>query len=57
MECTNKTDASNNRDNWNHFKIIQKIPGKHTGKVQNKETTKKETATLDTAHIPQKVLM
>ena len=26
VECKNKHDTSNNEGNWNHFKIIQKIP-------------------------------
>ena len=26
VECENKHDTSNNGGNWNHFKIIQKIP-------------------------------
>jgi len=39
------SDTSNNRGNWNHFKIIQKIPEQHTGKAQNKGTTKKKSHT------------
>jgi hypothetical protein len=31
VECKNKSDASNNWGNWNHLKIIQKIPEQHTG--------------------------
>jgi hypothetical protein len=27
------------RANWNHLKIIQKIPEQRTGKAQNEETT------------------
>ena len=30
VERTNKRDTSNNRGNWNHLKIIQKIPQQHT---------------------------
>ena len=26
VECKNKSDANNNRGNWNHLKIIQIIP-------------------------------
>ena len=33
VECKNKCDTSNNRDNWNYFKVIQKLPELHTGKV------------------------
>jgi hypothetical protein len=29
----------NNTGNWNHLKIIQKIPEQHTGKVRNQGTT------------------
>ena len=32
-------DTSNKRSNWNHFKIIQKIPEQHTGKTRNQGTT------------------
>ena len=56
VECTNKSDISNNRGNWNHFKIIHKITEKYTEKAQNKGTTKQK-ATLDITHIPRKVLM
>jgi hypothetical protein len=34
----NRSDISNNRDNWNHFKIIQKIPEQPTGKVRYQRT-------------------
>jgi hypothetical protein len=33
VEYKKKCDTSNNRDNWNHFKIIQKIPEQHTEKT------------------------
>jgi hypothetical protein len=33
VECKNKSDTNNNRGNWNHVKIIQKIPEPHTGKA------------------------
>ena len=40
MECKkNKNDTSNKRRNWNHFKIIEKIPEQHNGKVRNQGTT------------------
>jgi hypothetical protein len=32
-------DISNNRGNWNHFKIIQKIPEQRTGKAQSQGAT------------------
>ena len=39
VEYKNKSDTSNNRDNWNHFKITKKIPEQHTGRAQNQGTT------------------
>jgi hypothetical protein len=39
VEYKNKCDTSNNRDNWNHFKIIEKIPEQRTGKARNQGTT------------------
>jgi len=47
--CEVKSDISNNRGNWNHFKIIQTVPQQHTEKARIKELQK--TATVDTAHI------
>jgi hypothetical protein len=41
VECKNNFD----RGNWNHFKIIQKIPEKHAFKKLE------ETVIVDTAHI------
>ena len=32
VEGENKGDTSNNRSDWDHFKIIQKIHKKHTRK-------------------------
>jgi hypothetical protein len=29
----NKGDTSNNRDDWDYFKVIQKIREQHTGKT------------------------
>jgi hypothetical protein len=39
VERKNKCDTSNNRGNWNHLKIIQKIPEQHIGKARNEVTT------------------
>jgi hypothetical protein len=39
VECKNKCDTNNNRGNWNHLKIIQKIPEQRTGKARNEVTT------------------
>jgi hypothetical protein len=39
VECKNKSDTTNNRGNWNHLKIIQKIPEQHNGKLQNQGAT------------------
>jgi hypothetical protein len=38
VECKNKGDASNNRSNWNHFKIHQKILEQRTGKARYQGT-------------------
>jgi hypothetical protein len=35
----NTNDTSNNRSNWNHFKILQKILEKRTGKARYQGTT------------------
>jgi hypothetical protein len=35
----NKSDNSSNRGNWNHLKLIQKIPQQHTCKARNQMTT------------------
>ena len=53
-ECKNKVDTSNNRRDWDHFKVIQKIREQHTRKHEVNEPQK--TAILGTAHILQKVL-
>ena len=37
----NKCDTSNNRNNWNHFKIIQKIPEQSTGNPLSQGATEK----------------
>jgi hypothetical protein len=54
VECKNKCDTSNNRSDWDYFKVIRKyvsnIPGNHEVKELQK------TATLGTAHILRKVL-
>jgi hypothetical protein len=39
VECKNKRDTNNNRGNYSHLKIIQKIPEPHTGKEQSQGTT------------------
>ena len=33
VECRNKGDTSNNRGDWDYFKVIQKIREQHTGKT------------------------
>jgi hypothetical protein len=38
VECKNKSDTSNNRGNWNHLKIIHKIPEQHTWNARNQGT-------------------
>jgi hypothetical protein len=39
VECKNKDDASNNRSDWNHFKILQKIFEQPTRKARYQGTT------------------
>jgi hypothetical protein len=39
VECKNKSDTSNNRGNWNHFKILKKILDQHTRKARYQGTT------------------
>jgi hypothetical protein len=39
VECKNKGDTSNNRGNWNHFKILQKILEQRTGTARYQGTT------------------
>jgi hypothetical protein len=46
--------ANNNRGKWNHFKIIEKIPGQHNGKARNEASTK--ATKLDTEHLFREVL-
>ena len=41
LERKHKSDISNNRGNWNHFIIIQKIPDQHNRKAWNQWTEKK----------------
>ena len=54
MEGKNKCDTSNNRSDWDDFKIIQKIHNNIPGNHEVKEL--KKTAILGTAHILRKVL-
>ena len=51
----NKGYTSNNRGNWDYFKIIQKIREQHTGKTLSQGTT--ENSHIGTANILRKVLM
>jgi len=54
MDGKNKGDTSNDRGDWNHFKIIQKIVSSIPGNHEVRELQK--TAILGTAHIFRKVL-
>ena len=38
-ECENKSGTSDNWDNWNHLRIIQKIPEQHTGTTRHQVAT------------------
>ena len=33
VECAYKSDTSNNKGDWNHFKITQTVPEQRTGKA------------------------
>jgi len=55
VECKNKGETSNNRVDWDYFKVIQKICEQIPGKHEVKELQK--TTILGTAHILRKVLM
>jgi len=55
VEPKNKSDTSKNRGDWNHFKIIHKIPEQRTGKQEIKEL--RQTAIFGAAHKLGKVLM
>jgi hypothetical protein len=51
-----RCDSSNNRGNWTHLRIIQKIPERHTRKAKNQVTTENSymghgTHTLKSADI------
>jgi hypothetical protein len=35
VECENKSDTSNNRGDWNHFKITKTTPKEHTRRARN----------------------
>ena len=39
MERKSKFDTSNSKGNWNHLRIIQKIPEQHSMKARNQGTT------------------
>jgi hypothetical protein len=56
VECKNKCDTSNNRGNWNHLKIIQKIPEQHTVKARSQGATENSyighcTRTLESTNV------
>jgi len=52
---TSRSDSSNKRGDWNHFKITQAIPEQHIRKARSLGTAK--TAILGTAHKLWEVLM
>ena len=51
----NESDTSNNKDNWDHLKIIWRIPEQHTEKVWSKGTT--EDIPTGTTHMLWKLLI
>jgi len=51
-----ESDINNNRGNWNHLKIIPKIPEQFTGKALNQGTTENShighcTHTLESSNV------
>jgi hypothetical protein len=49
VKCECKSDTSNNRGDWNHFKITQTVPEQHTGgKHEIKELQKQPYWALHT---------
>jgi len=44
VEKTNKSGTSDNRDNWNRLKVIQKIAEQHTVEALNEGTTENNHA-------------
>jgi hypothetical protein len=56
VECKSIGDASNNRSNWNHFKILYKVLEQHTRKAQYQGTTENSyighsTRTAESANV------
>jgi len=45
VECKNKSNSSNNRGNWNHFKVTQKLAEQSMGKYDIKELKKSTSGT------------
>jgi hypothetical protein len=37
--CGSRSNTSNKKGDWNHFKITQTVPEQHTGKARNSEAT------------------
>jgi len=52
---TNRNTASNNGGNWNHLRIIQKLPALHMGTHEIKKLQKRTV--LGTAYVLRKVRM
>ena len=48
VEPKNKSDTSKNRGDWNHFKIIHKIPEQPTGKHKLRNCSKQPYLMLHT---------
>jgi hypothetical protein len=57
VERKNKSDTRNNKGNWNHLRVIQKMPEQRTGKARHQGTAQKKTAIPGTGYIIRKVLM
>jgi hypothetical protein len=52
MKGKHRIDASNNRGNWNHFKISETIPEQLTGKARKQGTTENK----DIGHCTRKYI-
>jgi hypothetical protein len=52
VERENKCHTSNNRGNWNHLKIIQKIPEQRIGKPRSQGATE-NSRTGHCTHTPE----
>jgi hypothetical protein len=56
VKCKNRSDTKTS-GNWNHTKIIQKIPQQHTRRARKHKIKEvQKTTTMGIAHIQQKLI-